>query len=118
MAGRWRFLNSGKATYATEGDYNFVCQRCGCVYKKGLNIKREWTGLWCCYGDGSNNCWEPRNSQDFVRGVPDKQSVNPASLGNNPAYTVLPYNWTPDISGVGIVGLMLCGVGYNGIIGS
>lgn len=27
-----------------------------------------------CFGEGTNNCWEPRHPQDFVRGVKDKQT--------------------------------------------
>ena len=30
----------------------------------------EWTGLFVC-----NECYDVRNSQDFVRGVPDDQTV-------------------------------------------
>jgi hypothetical protein len=34
----------------------------------------EWTGLRVCHGPGTGNCWEPRNAQDFVRGVRDRQA--------------------------------------------
>ncbi len=27
-----------------------------------------------CHGPNTNHCWEPRNAQDFVRGMRDKQS--------------------------------------------
>ncbi|MCP5095382.1 MAG: hypothetical protein GY943_07515 [Chloroflexi bacterium] len=33
-------------------------------------MQREWTGLMVCSAD-----WDPRHPQDFVRGVPDNQTV-------------------------------------------
>lgn len=48
---------------------NGICDRCG--FKRKLStLRKEWTGLRVC-----SECWEPRHPQDFVRGVPDNQSV-------------------------------------------
>lgn len=56
-----------------HGQWKAECQRCGFDYHSG-QIKLEWTGLRVCSGAGTNNCWEPRPAQDFVRGVPDRQT--------------------------------------------
>ena len=47
------------------------CDRCGKDYPEP-KLKQEWTGLRVC-----PSCWDPRHSQDFVRGVPDRQGVRP-----------------------------------------
>jgi hypothetical protein len=47
------------------GAYNVQCDRCGNWYRH-YDCKLEWTGLFVCTG-----CWEPRNDQDFVRGIAD-----------------------------------------------
>ena len=65
-------------TQFLDGSYNAICQRCGFKYKAN-QIAKEWTGLLVCKGDGTNNCWEVRHPQDFVRGVVDRQAVpNPS----------------------------------------
>lgn len=50
-----------------------ICDRCGYKYWD-RHLRKEWTGLMVCSGPGTNDCWEPRHPQDFVRGVPDKQT--------------------------------------------
>ena len=57
--------------YYDIGNWNAVCDRCGRAFKFNDNIKQEWTGLYTC----KETCWEPRNAQDFVRGIPDNQNV-------------------------------------------
>ena len=51
------------------GDWNAICDRCGFKYKAS-DLKEEWTGNMVC-----KECWEPRHPQDFLRGIPDDQSV-------------------------------------------
>ena len=46
--------------------YNVICQRCGFKYK-AEQVREEWTGLLVCHGPRTNDCWEPRNRQDFQR---------------------------------------------------
>lgn len=65
-----------------------ICQRCG--FKRHANeLRREWTGLRVCA-----QCWEPRNAQEFVRGVRDRQQVpggalpEPADVFKEPASTL------------------------------
>lgn len=61
------------STYYKEGDANAICDRCGFECKLS-QLKREWNGLMTC-DDSVNGCWEPRHPQDFLRAVPDNQSV-------------------------------------------
>lgn len=56
-----------------KGQWNALCDRCGFKFKSG-EIRKEWTGLRVCCGPGTNNCWEPRHPQEFVRGKKDKQT--------------------------------------------
>ena len=57
-----------------HGQWNAICDRCGFKYKSS-KLKREWTGLMVCHGPETNNCFEPRHPQDFVRGRMDDQST-------------------------------------------
>lgn len=56
-----------------HGSYNVLCDRCGFKYKAG-QLRVEWNGLRTCRGPSTNNCWEQRQPQDFVRGKPDRQA--------------------------------------------
>lgn len=49
-----------------NGSNNVICDVCGRQYRSFQLFKR-WDGLMVCQGD-----WEPRQPQDFVRGVADK----------------------------------------------
>lgn len=50
--------------------WRVICDRCG--WKRwNYELRKEWNGLMVC----RDTCWEPRHPQDFVRGVPDEQSV-------------------------------------------
>lgn len=51
-----------------DGDHRAICDRCGFKYYAS-QLTLEWTGLRVCH-----KCWEPRHPQDFVRGIPDKQT--------------------------------------------
>lgn len=50
------------------GDWNAVCYQCGFKRKAG-RLVRNWQGYYVC---PEHN--EPRQPQDFVRGVPDTQT--------------------------------------------
>lgn len=56
-----------------SGQHNTICDRCGFEYK-ARQLRQEWTGLRVCSGHGTNECWEKRHPQEFVRGVKDKQA--------------------------------------------
>lgn len=84
----------GKSDYFKSHSWNAQCDRCGFKYKSE-QLRKEWTGLRVCHGEGTNDCWEPRNAQDFVRGVRDQQAppwVRPEGpdvfLGPNEANTL------------------------------
>ena len=55
----------GKQDYYKTGSWNVICDRCGEKFK-GEQLVKEWTGFMVC-----KPCHEPRNIQDFLRGVPD-----------------------------------------------
>jgi len=53
--------------------WNAICDRCGFKYKSH-QLRLEWTGLRCCDGPGTNECFEVRHPQESVRGRADKQA--------------------------------------------
>jgi len=58
----------GDADFLALGDWNAVCFRCGSKFKASTMLK-NWQGFWTC-----SRCWEPRQPQDFVRGIVDVQT--------------------------------------------
>lgn len=52
-----------------KGDYNAVCYECGRKFKAS-ELRRHWQGYFVC-----PEHWEPRQPQDFVRGIQDVQTV-------------------------------------------
>lgn len=59
----------GKADNLELGDWNAVCWECGRKFKAS-QLLRHWQGYYLC-----PEHWEPRQPQDFVRGVPDKPAA-------------------------------------------
>lgn len=59
----------GRADYLALGDWNVVCFECGHKRKASQTV-RNWQGYYVC---PEHN--EPRQPQDFVRGVPDNQTA-------------------------------------------
>jgi len=51
-----------------KGDWKTACDSCGRLFKASSLIKR-WDGVMVCRDD-----WEPRQPQDFVKGVADIQT--------------------------------------------
>jgi hypothetical protein len=51
-----------------NGGWNVICDSCGRQFKDS-ELQLRWDGLMVCKGD-----WEPRQPQDFVHGVADKQA--------------------------------------------
>ena len=58
----------GRADYLQLGNWNAVCYFCGRKFK-ATDLLQYWEGFKVCA-----DCWEPRQPQDFVRGVPDTQA--------------------------------------------
>ena len=59
----------GQADYLALGDWNATCSLCG-AKRKASTLVKNWQGYWRC---PEHN--EPRQPQDFVRGVVDVQTV-------------------------------------------
>jgi hypothetical protein len=57
-----------QSTGYVAGTHLACCDRCGFNFRSN-QIKLEWTGLRVC-----RDCWEPRNEQDFVQGIADRQA--------------------------------------------
>ncbi len=55
--------------YYKFGSWNNVCQNCG-AKRKAEELKRKWDGTMNC-----SLCWEPRQPQDFCRGVKENSGV-------------------------------------------
>lgn len=53
-------------TYWESGSWKVICDVCGREYRS-YQLTKRWDGLMTCSED-----WEPRQPQDFVRGVADK----------------------------------------------
>jgi len=60
----------GRSDFLKLGDWNVICDRCG-KSRKASDCRYTWDELFVC----SDKCWEPRQQQDFVVGIPDHQSV-------------------------------------------
>ena len=48
-----------------RGNWIAICDACGRKFKASI-LQKRWDGLMVCPDD-----WEPRQPQDFVRGVPE-----------------------------------------------
>lgn len=59
----------GRADFYKKGQWDVICDVCGMKYHSG-DLKERWDGLMCCRQD-----WNPRQPQDFVRGIPDPQAI-------------------------------------------
>jgi hypothetical protein len=57
----------GRSDFWKPGQYNTICDICGFKYKNG-DLRKRWDGLMVCPND-----WNPRQPQDFVRGIADPQ---------------------------------------------
>ena len=69
-----------------NGSWNVICDQCGRMYKAS-ELQLRWDGLMVCSGD-----WEPRQPQDFVHGVADKQAP-PFARPEQSDYFI-PFNYT------------------------
>lgn len=58
-------MTNGRADFLDLGNWNAICYQCG-RKRKASDLRRQWQGYYVCKEE-----WEPRNAQDFVRGVPD-----------------------------------------------
>jgi len=88
---------SYKPSYAS-GDNKAICDRCGRLYKMST-LRKEWNGLYTC-----SSCWEPRQTQDFVRGVKDMMSVAVSRPEQGNTFVTIQCTTRSSISGEAISG--------------
>ena len=88
----------GHADYYRSGTYNGICDRCGSKFKFS-DLKLEWDGLYVCTANG---CWEPRQPQDYVKGVRDDMAV-PVSRPDQPNVFLDTIYVTPSVSIASII---------------
>jgi hypothetical protein len=51
-----------------RGNWKAICESCGRIVKAS-ELRQRWDGFMV-----DQRCWEPRQPQDFVRGVADTQA--------------------------------------------
>lgn len=79
----------GRADFWKRGQWLVICDVCGMKYHSA-DLKERWDGLMVCRQD-----WNPRQPQDFVRGIPDPQAVPwsrpdvPPPFTQNPVYLAI-----------------------------
>lgn len=73
-----------------RGDWKTVCDVCGREYKAS-QLKQRWDGLKTCSDD-----WEPRQPQDFVRGVADTQAPPWTRPEQANSFVPIEYIYDPD----------------------
>lgn len=94
----------GRADFWKKGQWLVICDICGMKFHSG-SLRERWDGLMCCKED-----WNIRQPQDFVRGIPDPQSIpwsrpdvpppftqNPVSLAIVDFYGAFMVTFTNDI---------------------
>jgi hypothetical protein len=59
----------GRKDYYSHGNYNVICDLCGQKFK-ATELTMQWNYLFTC-----STCYEPRNPQDFVKGIRDDMKV-------------------------------------------
>lgn len=62
-------MTKGQADFLELGGWNAICFMCG-RKRKASTLRKQWQGYWVC-----PEHWEPRQTQDFVKGVVDAMSV-------------------------------------------
>lgn len=88
----------GRADYYAEGDFNAACSMCG-RKRKASELVKNWQGQYRC---PEHN--EPRQPQDFVRGVQDIQATPWVQTQTDIDVTVCAFNDCSAIPGYAIPG--------------
>jgi len=73
-----------------RGSWNCICESCGRLVKAG-ELRQRWDGFMV-----DEQCWEPRQPQDFVRGVADYQA--PPFTRPEQSDIFIPFTFTPLLS--------------------
>jgi hypothetical protein len=80
-----------------RGDWKAICESCGRIVKAS-QLKKRWDGFMV-----DERCWEPRQPQDFVRGVADYQAPPFTRPEPSDQFVPIPYNsgwWINPISSI------------------
>lgn len=96
----------GRADYWEPGDWNAACSMCG-RKRKASRMVRNWQGLYRCPEHD-----EPRQTQDFARGLPDNMQVPWAQPETDTYVLICTRNGGSAIPGVAIPG---CSVPGNSV---
>lgn len=91
------------SNYFALGDWNAACFECGRKFKAS-QLRKHWKGYYVC-----ENHFEPRHPQDFVRGVPDIQTVPWSQPQTDTLTYVCSFNGLSAIPGYSIPGCMIPG---------
>lgn len=95
---------NGPFDYYADGDYNAICSMCGHKFKASM-LRRHWQGQWRC-----ENCWEPRQPQDFVKATPDVQTPPWTQVDEDGTYlAACSFPQTLAIAGLGVAGCVVAG---------
>lgn len=93
----------GRADYFEPGDWNASCSLCG-RKRKASQMVKNWQGYWRC---PEHN--EPRQPQDFIKGIQDIQTVPWSQPPTDIGLSVCTLNGQCAIPGVATPGCMLPG---------
>lgn len=88
-----------------SGDWKAICDSCGREFKAS-HLRKRWDGFMVCPDD-----WEPRQPQDFVRGVADVQA--PPWTRPEVSDTFIAATTATSIAGFAIAGMMVAGNTIN-----
>jgi hypothetical protein len=93
----------GRTDYFSPGDYNAACSMCG-RKRKASKMVKNWQGLYRCPEHD-----EPRQPQDFARGVKDIMTVPWAQKETDLFVTFCSINGRSSVAGWAEAGCMVAG---------
>lgn len=91
------------ADYYKPGDWNAICDGCGRKFKAS-ELRRDWKGRMMCPAQ-----WEPRQPQDFVKGVKDDMATPWSRPDPPPTYVNTGHS---AIAGIAIAGNAISGLPF------
>ena len=93
----------GRADYWKPGSWNAYCSMCG-RKRKSDEMVRNWQGLYRCPEHD-----EPRQPQDFARGIPDQMGVPWAQQPAPNFVFTCSIEGSSAVPGLAEAGCMVCG---------